>query len=56
MRIIDSLIKKIMDDYGITKEHIDKVKSIIDQVDIKEEQDKTIVTINTKNITIIIDK
>ena len=50
------LLTKIMGDLGITQEMIDKVKTIIDNVDIQQDEDKTTIQVKTKKMTIIISK
>lgn len=56
MSLKSIIIEEIMEEFGITKEMVDKVKTLIDHVDIQKFEDKTIVSIKTKNISIIIDK
>ena len=50
------IIREVMEELGITQEMVDKVKSVIDQVDIQKFEDRTIISVKTKNISIIIDK
>ena len=50
------IIEKVMSEFGITKEMVDKVKTIIDHVDIQNFEDRTIVSIKTKDISIVISK
>lgn len=47
-RIIDSVLDRFMDKYGISQEHIDKAKALLDQVQIKDRGDYTEVTIRIK--------
>jgi len=50
------LLSKIMEDLGITQEMVDKVKTIIDNVDIQQDEEKTTIQVKTKEVTIIINK
>ena len=45
-----------MEEFGITQEMVDKVKSVIDNIDVQKFEDRTIISIKTKNISVIIDK
>ncbi len=56
MSIKSILIKEIMEEFGVTQEMVDKVKTVIDHVDVQKFNDRTIVSIKTKNISVVIDK
>ncbi len=56
MSIKSIIIKEIMEEFGVTEEMVDKVKSIIDNIDVQKFEDRTIISIKTKNISVIIDK
>tara|TARA_Y100000385_G_C12993287_1_gene593803 strand:+ start:784 stop:954 length:171 start_codon:yes stop_codon:yes gene_type:complete len=56
MSIVDSLIDSVMKKLGISKNMIDKAKTIIDNIDVQEVDDKIYVTIKVKNITLIVEK
>jgi|688.fasta_scaffold1540811_1 hypothetical protein len=56
MNIVNNLLSRALDQLGLTKEQVSKVKSIIDLVDVKEYTDHVEVTINLKNIKIEIKK
>jgi hypothetical protein len=56
MSLKSMIIREVMEELGITQEMVDKVKSIIEQVDIQKFEDRTIISVKTKNISIIIDK
>ena len=56
MPIVDSLISSAMKKLGISKNMIDKAKTIIDNIDVQEVDDKLYVTIKLKNITLIVEK
>lgn len=55
-RIIENIVQKVLDDYGITSEHIEKVKSVINHIEVHEYSDKTEIEIKLKNVKIVIDK
>ena len=50
--MFDGILSSLLSRYGVTQEHIDKVKAVLDKVEIT---DKTI-TVNLKGATIKIDK
>ena len=54
--LASSIIKKIMADFGITQEQVDKIKAIIDNVNIEQTDETTTIGIQTKDITIVIKK
>ena len=54
--LASTIIQKIMGDFGITQEMVDKIKTIIDNVDVQQDEDQTIIRIKTKEITVIINK
>jgi len=56
MSLTSIVLKQVMEELGITKEMVDKIKSVIDNVDIQEYGEKTIIEIKMKNISIVIDK
>ena len=56
MSIKSIIIKEIMEEFGITQEMVDKVKSVIDNIDVQKFEDRTIISIKTKNISVVIDK
>lgn len=56
MGIWDSLINQIMKQFGISKNMIDKTKTIIDNIEVEEFDDKLYVSVKVKNITLIIEK
>ena len=41
---------------GISKKMIDKAKTIIDNIDLQEKDDKLYVSVKVKNITLVIEK
>lgn len=45
-----------MEEFGVTEEMVEKVKSVIDNIDVQKFEDRTIISIKTKNISVIIDK
>ena len=50
------VLKKVMDELGITQKMVDKVKAVIDNVDIQRYDNKTVIELKLKNITVVIDK
>tara|TARA_R100000008_G_scaffold64686_1_gene41726 strand:+ start:588 stop:779 length:192 start_codon:yes stop_codon:yes gene_type:complete len=50
------VLKKIMGELGITQEMVDKIKSIVDNIDVQQSDESTTIQIKTKNITVVIDK
>tara|TARA_E500000318_G_C3513897_1_gene193500 strand:- start:286 stop:459 length:174 start_codon:yes stop_codon:yes gene_type:complete len=56
MSIKSILIKEIMEEFGVTEEMVDKVKSVIDNIDVQKFDNRTIISIKTKNISVVIDK
>ena len=56
MSIKSVIIREIMEEFGVTEEMVDKVKSVIDNIDVQKFDNRTIISIKTKNISVIIDK
>jgi hypothetical protein len=56
MGLSNILINSIMKRFEITDEMIDKIKSIVDNVDIQTEDGTTTIEINLKKIKVIIEK
>ena len=56
MGITSVIINAVMEELGITEEMVDKIKFMIDNVDIQQYDSKTVIQIKTKSITIVIDK
>ena len=56
MSIKSVIIREIMEEFGVTEEMVGKVKSVIDNIDVQKFEDRTIISIKTKNISVIIDK
>ena len=54
--LASSIIKKILADLGITQEQVDKIKAVIDNVDVEQGEETTTIRIQTKDITIVINK
>ena len=50
------IVKQVMEELGIKQETVDKIQSVVDNVDIREDGDQTIIEIKLNNIKIIIDK
>jgi len=56
MGITSIILDAVMEELGITKEMVDKIKSMIDNVDIRKDGDQTVIEIKLNNIKVIIDK
>ena len=56
MSLTSIVIREIMEELGITQEMVDKAKTVVDNIEIQKLDDRTIISIKTKNISIIIDK
>lgn len=54
--MINKLIKNVLESYGINQKMVDKVKSIIDNIDITEVDDQILIDVNLQKIKIIIQK
>ena len=50
------IIKQVMAELGIKQETVDKIQSIVDNVDITKDGDQTVIEIKLSNIRITIDK
>ena len=53
--IVENIINNILAKYDITPEDIEKVKSIVDKVEVSHIGDSTIIEINLKKLKIVID-
>lgn len=53
--IVENVINSILAKYNITPEDIDKVKSIVDKVDVTQVGSSTVIEINLKKLKIVID-
>mgnify|MGYP003978208249 CR=1 FL=1 len=54
--LASTIVTKIMGDFGITQEMVDKIKTVIDNVDVEQDEDQTTIRLKTKDITVIINK
>ena len=54
--IVSSIIDKVLDRLGISSEMVEKAKTVIDNIDIQKYGEKTVISIDMKKITIVIDK
>lgn len=54
--IIENVINNVLSKYDITPKDIEKVKSIVDKIEISHVGDSTIIEINLKKLKIVIDK
>lgn len=55
MGLSEIVIDKIISALGVSRETIDKIEAIVDNIDVTTEDGKTIIAIKIKNITIVID-
>ena len=53
--IVENVVNNILAKYNITPKDIDKVKSIVDKVEVSEVGNSTVIEINLKKIKIIVD-
>lgn len=53
--IVENVINNILAKYDITPEDIDKVKSIVDKVEVTQVGSSTVIEINLKKLKIVID-
>ena len=53
--IIENAIDSILKKYNISRKDIDKVKSIIDKVEVSHVGKSTVIEINLKKLKIVID-
>ena len=53
--IVENVINSILAKYDITPEDIDKVKSIVDKVEVTQVGSSTVIEINLKKLKIVID-
>lgn len=54
--MINRIIKGILDSYGVDQKMVDKVKTVVDNIDISETDDQICVNISLKKVKIIIEK
>ena len=50
------IIKQVMAELGIKQETVDKIQSIVDNIDIQHYDQKTLIQIKLKDITIVVNK
>lgn len=56
MSLTSIVIREVMEELGITQKMVDKAKTVVDNIEIQKLDDRTIISIKTKTISIIIDK
>ena len=54
--IVSTIIDKVLDRLGISEEMVEKAKTAIDNIDIQKYGENTVIAIDMKKITIVIDK
>ena len=50
------IIKQVMAELGIKQETVDKIQSIVDNIDIQHYDDKTVIQLKLKDITVVVNK
>ena len=53
--IVENVINSILEKYNISRKDIDKVKSIVDKVEVTQVGSSTVIEINLKKLKIVID-
>jgi hypothetical protein len=53
--IVESVVNNILAKYNITPADIEKLKSIVDKVDVSKTDTSTVIEINLKKLKIVID-
>lgn len=46
--MVQKVINGFMDKYGLTQAHVDKIKSLLDTVSVKDNGSETVITIKVK--------
>ncbi len=54
--MIARIVKGILDSYGVDQKMVDKIKSIVDNIDVQEVGDQILIDISLKKVKIIIEK
>ena len=54
--IVSIIIDKVLNRLGISEEMVEKATTMIDNIDVQKYGDKTVISIDMKKITIVIDK
>jgi hypothetical protein len=54
--MIDRIVRSILEGYGVDQKTVDKVKSIVDNIDIQEVDGQVWIDLNLKKVRIIIQK
>lgn len=54
--MISRIVREVLEGYGVDQKMVDKVKSVIDNIDVKEVDDQVWVDLNLKKVRIIIQK
>ena len=50
------IIKQVMAELGIKQETVDKIQSLVDNIDIQQYDQKTVIQLKLKDITIVVNK
>lgn len=54
--MISRIVREVLEGYGVDQKMVDKVKKIVDNIDVKEVDDQVWVDLNLKKVRIIIQK
>jgi hypothetical protein len=54
--MINRIIKEILESYGVDQKMVDKVKSVVDNIDVREIENQIWIDINLKRVRLIIEK
>jgi hypothetical protein len=54
--MIARIVKGVLESYGVDQKMVDKIKSIVDNIDVQEVGDQICVDISLKKVKIIIEK
>lgn len=54
--ITDMIAKKIIEQLGLSKETVDKIQQLVDNVNVQTIDEKTFIEIHLKKITLVIEK
>jgi hypothetical protein len=55
-KMLTKIIKSILEGYGIDQKMVDKVKSVVDNINVEEVGDQVWIDLNLKKVRIIIQK
>ena len=56
MSISERIAKRILDELGISQQVIDTAVSLVENINVVENDDNVVINVALKNVTIVIDK